>query len=79
MRLGKTGFELDPRNRQGHCKRCGGKKRNASDLCFRCNYDFQFYMKDHPITYPLEKWEYDRRWEAFMHELVPTMKRLAKR
>jgi hypothetical protein len=78
MRFGRTGFELN------HCKRCGRKTTNGSDLCWECNRDYQRYMKDHPLpsgclNIDLVLKEDSERWEAFIHELAPTLKRLAKR
>jgi predicted amidophosphoribosyltransferase len=33
------------------CKRCGRKTSNGSDMCYKCNKEFQKYMKEHPLKW----------------------------
>jgi len=40
--------------------------------------DFQKYIGKHPLKDYTEEEDY-ARWQAFMHELAPTLKKLAKR
>ena len=55
------------------CIRCGGGKRNSSELCYKCNKDFWKFMKDHPLDDCEDLSEMMKasknRWEDFVSKV----------
>jgi len=53
------------------CFRCGRLTENGGNLCWKCNSDWNKYMKAHPLktySYPESKTESDKRWNGFLNE-----------
>ena len=70
-KMGKTKKLWNKLFRDSDCVRCGGSKRNPSELCSRCNQEFQRYMKKNPLSNYMDSTVMEKdskkRWENFIY------------